>query len=173
MLNQSIACGRQQAYRLVAAIDPHQEESLGDEQADAEVLVDGVPVALEAAEEAEGEEADEEADQRQEDAHPRDHVQEHVVDGIIVLQEETVTKHKKSGGLVIWGDLAARSEPQEADLRRELVRGNQSKSAPCGLVLDAQQRERRQTFGAAAGAGETCTPGKPSEHNKVDKFLCG
>lgn len=52
-----------QTYRLVAPVDPHQEQRLCDEEADAQVLVDGVAVALEAAEEAEGEEADEEADQ--------------------------------------------------------------------------------------------------------------
>lgn len=54
-------CG--QTYWLVAPVDPHQEQRLCDEEADAQVLVDGVAVALEAAEEAEGEEADEEADQ--------------------------------------------------------------------------------------------------------------
>ncbi|TNN85155.1 hypothetical protein EYF80_004505 [Liparis tanakae] len=47
-----------------------KEQGLCDEQADAEVLVDGVAVTLEAAEEAEGEEADEQADQGQEDANP-------------------------------------------------------------------------------------------------------
>lgn len=76
------------SYRLVPAVDAHQEQRLCDEQADAQVLVDGVTVALQAAEEAEGEEADEEADQRQEDAHPGDHVQEHVMDRVCVLHEE-------------------------------------------------------------------------------------
>lgn len=90
------ATPRPRAHRLVAAVDPHQEERLGDEQADAEVLVDGVPVTLEASEEAEGEEADEEADQRQQDADPRDDIQEHVVDGIRVLEERRVSKHTQA-----------------------------------------------------------------------------
>lgn len=105
MLNRSIACAGEQAraHRLVAAVDPHQEERLGDEEADAQVLVDGVPVALEAAEEAEGEEADEEADQRQEDAHPRDDIQEHVVNGIRVLEEERSTSEaKEEEKLEVW-----------------------------------------------------------------------
>lgn len=75
----------QQSYRLVTPIDPHQEERLGDEQANTEVLMDGVAVTLEAPEEAEGEEADEEANQRQEDADPGDDIQKHVVDGVCVL----------------------------------------------------------------------------------------
>lgn len=74
-----------QTHRLVAPVDAHQEEGLGDEEADAQVLVDGVAVALEAAEEAEGEEADEQADQREQDSHPGDDVQQHVVNGIRVL----------------------------------------------------------------------------------------
>lgn len=73
------------AHRLVTTIDPHQEQGFGDEQADAQVLVNGVAVALEAAEEAEGEEADEQADQRQEDADPRNDVQQHVVNRVRVL----------------------------------------------------------------------------------------
>lgn len=78
----------QQTYRLVSTIDAHQEQGLGDEQADAQVLVDGVAVALEAAEEAECEEADEQADQGQEDPDPGDDVQEHVVKGARVLRED-------------------------------------------------------------------------------------
>lgn len=52
-----------QSYRLVTPIDPHQEQGLGDEQADAKVLVNGVAITLQPAKEAEGEEADEQADQ--------------------------------------------------------------------------------------------------------------
>lgn len=51
------------AHRLIGPVDPDQEERLGDEEADAEVLVDGVPVALQPPEEAEGEDADKQADQ--------------------------------------------------------------------------------------------------------------
>ena len=76
-----------QSHRLVPPIDPHQEQGLGDEQADAEVLMDGVAVTLEATEEAEGEEADEQADQRQEDADPSDDIEKHVVNGVRVLRE--------------------------------------------------------------------------------------
>lgn len=49
--------------------------------------MDGVAVALEAAEEAESEEADEQADERQQNADPSDDIQKHVVDGVCVLQE--------------------------------------------------------------------------------------
>lgn len=75
------------SYRLVAPIDPHQEQGLGDEQADAEVLMDGVAIALQAAEEAEGEEADEQAHQRQKYADPRNDIQQHVVNRVCVLQK--------------------------------------------------------------------------------------
>lgn len=44
--------------------------------------MDGVPVALEAAEEAEGEEADEQADERQQDANPSNDVKKHVVNRV-------------------------------------------------------------------------------------------
>lgn len=73
------------SYRLVAPVYPHQEQRLCNEEADAQVLVNGVTVTLETAEEAEGEETDEEADQREEDADPGDDVEEHVVDGVRVL----------------------------------------------------------------------------------------
>lgn len=76
---------QQQSYRLVTPIDPHQEQGLCDEQADAEVLVDGVAITLEAAEEAEGEEADEQADQRQQDANPSNDIEKHVVNRVGVL----------------------------------------------------------------------------------------
>jgi len=76
------------AYRLIGPVDPHQEQRLGDEEADAEVLVDGVAVALQPAEEAEGEDADEQAHQRQQDPHPRDDVQEQVVHAVRFLWRE-------------------------------------------------------------------------------------
>ena len=47
------------SYRLIGPVDPDQEQWLSDEEADAEVLVDGVAVALQPAEEAKGEDADE------------------------------------------------------------------------------------------------------------------
>lgn len=50
--------------------------------------MDGVAVALKAAEETEGEEADEQADQRQEDADPGDDIQKHFVNRVCVLQSQ-------------------------------------------------------------------------------------
>jgi hypothetical protein len=74
---------------LVSSVDPHQEEGLCYEEADAEVLVDGVAVALEAPEEAKGEQADEQADQREQDANPCDDVQQHVMDWVCILGKGT------------------------------------------------------------------------------------
>lgn len=51
------------SYRLVRPVDADEEEELCHEEADAQVLVDCVAVALQATEEAEGEDADQEADQ--------------------------------------------------------------------------------------------------------------
>ena len=93
---------QQLSYRLVAPVDAHQEQGLGDEQADAQVLVDGVAVALEAPEEAEGEEADEQADQGQEDPHPGDDVQEHVVNGVRVLRGGERERHSMVTSLEIY-----------------------------------------------------------------------
>ena len=75
------------SYRLVGPVDADQEQGLGDEQADAQVLVDGVAVALQPAEEAEGEDADEQADQRQQDAHPGDDVQQQVLHAVRFLED--------------------------------------------------------------------------------------
>lgn len=77
------------SYRLVCAVDAGEEERFSDEERDAEVLVNGVPVTLEAAEEAEGEDADEQTDQRQQDAHPRDDVQQQIMHRVCRLQRET------------------------------------------------------------------------------------
>lgn len=46
------------SYWLIGPVDPNQEQWLSDEEADAEVFVDGVAVALQAAEEAKREYAD-------------------------------------------------------------------------------------------------------------------
>lgn len=53
------------SYRLIRPIDPDEEEELRHEEADAQVLVDGVPVTLQPTEEAEGEDAYQETDKRQ------------------------------------------------------------------------------------------------------------
>lgn len=74
-------------YRLVGAVDASEEERFGDEQRDAEVLVNGVSVALEAAEKTEGEDADEQADQRQQDPHPCYDVQKQLVHLVCLLRE--------------------------------------------------------------------------------------
>lgn len=61
------ACGRSRkgfaSYRLVSPVDADEEEELCHEEADAQVLVNRVAVALQPTEEAEGEDADQEADQ--------------------------------------------------------------------------------------------------------------
>lgn len=77
------------SYRLVGPVDADEEEEFGYEEADAQVLVDGVAVTLQPPEEAEGEDADEEADQGEQDANPRDKVQEQVMDCIAVLEIKT------------------------------------------------------------------------------------
>lgn len=66
--------GHQFSYRLICPVDPNQEQWLSNEEADAEVFVDGVAVTLKPTEEAKGEDADQQANQRQQDAHPCDHV---------------------------------------------------------------------------------------------------
>lgn len=75
------------SYRLVGAVDASEEQGFGNEQGDAEVLVDGVSVALEAAEKTEGEDADEQADQRQQDPHPCYDVQKELVHLVCLLKE--------------------------------------------------------------------------------------
>lgn len=82
---------------MVSSVDPHQEEGLGNEEADAEVLVDGVAVALEAPEEAEGEQADEQADQGEQNANPCDHIQQQVMDRVSILGKGVKKKKKKEG----------------------------------------------------------------------------
>lgn len=51
------------SYRLVSPVDANEEEEFCHEEADAQVLVNRVAVALQPTEEAEGEDADQEADQ--------------------------------------------------------------------------------------------------------------
>lgn len=67
------------SYGLVCTVDSSEEECFGDKEGDAEVLVDGVPVALETAEETEGEDADEQTDKRQQNPHPRNDVQQQLM----------------------------------------------------------------------------------------------
>lgn len=72
-------------------MDAHQVDQLADEQVEAEVLVDGVAIALEPSEEAEGEEADGEADERHGDAHPCNDGEEKLVDAPVTLRIRHVT----------------------------------------------------------------------------------
>lgn len=76
------------SYRLVGPVDADEEERLGDKEADAQVLVDGVSVALQPAEEAKGEDADKQAHQRQQDPHPCDDIQQQVVHAVCFLWTE-------------------------------------------------------------------------------------
>lgn len=46
------------AYRRFGHVESYEEEELGDEEVDAQVLVDGVAVRLQASQEAEGGDAD-------------------------------------------------------------------------------------------------------------------
>lgn len=85
-----------ESYRLVSPIDPDEEQGLCDEKADAQVLVDGVAVALEAAEEAEGEEADQQAHQRKEDPNPSDDIQKYVVNRVCVLLRREKKPHQST-----------------------------------------------------------------------------
>jgi hypothetical protein len=73
---------------LVGSVDSNQEEQFCHEQADAEVLVNGVAVTLESPEEAECEDANQETDKGQQDANPRDHIQKKIVDCIAVLETQ-------------------------------------------------------------------------------------
>lgn len=77
--------GELDPHRLVGLVDPVQKQRLSDEEADAEVLVNGVAIALKPSEEAEGEDADKQANQWQQDAHPRDDIQEHVMHAVCFL----------------------------------------------------------------------------------------
>lgn len=79
------------AYRRFGHVESYEEEELGDEEVDAQVLVDGVAVALQAAEEAEGEDADGQADERHGHAHARDHAQKKIVDASVTLRQQNST----------------------------------------------------------------------------------
>lgn len=83
---QKVFCKCFVSYRLVSPVDADEEEELCHEEADAQVLVNCVAVALQPTEEAEGEDADQEADKWKQDANPCDEVQEQVVDCIAVLR---------------------------------------------------------------------------------------
>ena len=63
------------SYRVLRAGDAGEEDKVRDEEADAEVEVDGVAGALDGAEQGEGENAEGQAHQRQGQAHPGDHPQ--------------------------------------------------------------------------------------------------
>ncbi len=56
-------------YLILCAGDAHEEHKVGDEEADAEVQVDGVACALDGPHKVKCHDADEEADQRQRHSH--------------------------------------------------------------------------------------------------------
>lgn len=58
-------CSWHFSYRLISPVDPDQEQRLSDEEAYAEIFVDGVAVALQPTEEAKCEDANKQAHQRQ------------------------------------------------------------------------------------------------------------
>lgn len=62
-------------HLILCAGDAHEEHKVGDEEADAEVQVDGVACALDGSHEVKRDNADEEADQRQRQSHQCDHTQ--------------------------------------------------------------------------------------------------
>ena len=72
-------------YLGFSHVDAHEKHQLANEEVEAEVLVDGVAVALEAFEEAEGEEADGQANQGHGDAHPGDNCQQKLMDAPLTL----------------------------------------------------------------------------------------
>lgn len=63
------------AHLILSAGDAHEEHEVGDEEADAEVQVDGVACALDGSHQVKCGNADEEADQRQWQSHPCDQSQ--------------------------------------------------------------------------------------------------
>ena len=81
-------------YLRLCHVDAHEEDQLGDEEVEAEVLVDGVAVALQAAEEAEGEEADGQAHQRHGDAHPGHHCQQELMHAALPLPDTQAHSRK-------------------------------------------------------------------------------
>lgn len=72
---------------VLRLVDADEEEELSDEEVDAEVLVDGVAVTLQATEEAEGENANGKADKRDSDAHPCDNRQQELVNAPLTLEK--------------------------------------------------------------------------------------
>lgn len=80
------------AYRLVSSVYSDQEEKLRYKEADAEVLVDGVPVTLEPTEKAKREDANQETDKRQQNSNPCDHIQKEVMDSVTVLWTQKDSK---------------------------------------------------------------------------------
>lgn len=85
-------------HRGLGHVDANEEDELGDEEVDAQILVDGVAVALQAPEEAEGEDADGEADQRHHDADAGDDGQEQLVAHVDPLWTQ---RGERVGGAVL------------------------------------------------------------------------
>ncbi len=74
-------------HRRFGHVDAHKKQKLCDEEVDAQVLVDGVAIALEAAEEAEGEDANGKADKWNGDAQSCDNCQQELVNTSHTLEK--------------------------------------------------------------------------------------
>ncbi len=72
---------------VLCLVDAGEEEELGDEEVDAQVLVYGVAVGLQASQEAEGRDADGETHQRNDDTHPCDHKEDQLMHPAWILRE--------------------------------------------------------------------------------------
>lgn len=71
---------------VLGLVDADEEEELGDEEVDAEVLVDGVAVGLQATQEAESGDTDGQTHQGDDDPHPGDDKQDQFVHPPLVLR---------------------------------------------------------------------------------------
>lgn len=71
---------------ILCFVNSNEEEKLGNEQVDAQVLVDSVAVRLEPSQEAEGGDADGQTHKRDDNAHPGDDKQDELVHSPLVLR---------------------------------------------------------------------------------------
>ncbi len=86
-VHSSLNIDQESTYVVLRLVDADEEEELGDEEVDAQVLVYGVAVGLQASQEAEGGDADGETHQRNDDTHPCDHKEDQLVHPAWILRE--------------------------------------------------------------------------------------
>lgn len=79
---------------VLCLVNPDEEEELSDEEVDAQVLVDGVAVGLQASQEAEGGDADSKTHQRNDNSHPCDHKENQLMHPARILGE---TERERDG----------------------------------------------------------------------------